>query len=193
MTDEDDDGLLIGNVNTSGIPIQPIIPCSGIHPNQSIFAHTSCAHGLDVNLPVCTTVGLSGVLITDPSMVAVSSAAIGQSNFNQLFNQQSDDLNDINIPIPNTSQLQLQQQTMNANNYISTATITTATNKTTGSNQEQVKKVQFQSVHPAPPNVAPYIAQFTNQELLQRAASPATFVLPVSMANPNLGKHAAKI
>ena len=80
MTDEDDDGLLIGNA----APLQPpIIPCSGMHPTVPLFAHnTSCAHALEVgNLPVC-----GGVLITDPSSL-------------QMYGG-DDVVNDINIPIP---------------------------------------------------------------------------------------------
>ena len=178
LTDEDDDGLLIGNaglpvVNASLANIQPIISCSGMHSNVPLFAHANCAHALDVhttNLPVCTT--LNGVLIADPSAVGTSGAT---ANY---YNQ--DEINDINIPIPTNA---TNQQTNNA------STNTTA-NKASDADEHgrqnvnfsnQVKKqVQFQNVHH--PTHAPYIAQFQPS-----TASPATFVLPVSMATPHLG------
>ena len=154
MTDEEDDGLLIGNA----APLAPpIIPCSGMHPTVPLFAHnTSCAHALDVHAgTVC-----GGVLITDPSNLAMYGGA--------------NDVNDINIPIP----------TVSLANAVANKTVDDPAGR---------KKVQFQSVQHPPATASSqsyHIAQFASSshpELLQRASSPATFVLPVSMATPHLG------
>lgn len=172
MTDEDDDGgLLIGNAAPLANLQPPIIPCSGMHPNVPLFAHnTACAHALDVhaaNLPVC-----GGVLIHDPSNL---------QNL-QMYGGAGDDVNDINIPIPTS---------------LANADAAGKPDDPAGSAPSAGvinKKVQFQSVqHPVSSAASQsyHIAQFANPpshaELLQRTSSPATFVLPVSMATPHLG------
>ena len=172
LTDEDDDGLLIGGPSIANIN-QSLIPCSGIHSTAPLFAHSNCAHSLDVHGTNQCATTLSGVLITDPTSI---------------YNQSSQD--DFNIQVPCATSFANQ---INNNNF--TLASVTATNKNNTSDDQKLlnsslnqikKQVQFQSVHPQSNQT--YFAQFTqNPELLQRTSSPATFVLPVSMAAPQLG------